>query len=109
MRGLFVMEKMIRCYAEGRGGQWEAICLDLDVAVQGQSFDDVYKSLGDAVRHYIESVSELPASDQARLLDRRVPLSIRFRFVMHVLRSLFSGRRDDDSPERAEFTMSYAA
>ena len=36
------MDRMVRCYAKGHTGDWEAICLDLDIAVQGESFEDVF-------------------------------------------------------------------
>lgn len=65
------------CYAWREGGVWEAICVDLDIAVQGISFDDVYHRLNDAVVDYVETVSDLPEEDRARLLKRRAPLSAR--------------------------------
>ena len=27
--------RILHCYASGRDGEWEGICLDLDIAVQG--------------------------------------------------------------------------
>ena len=36
------MRKLLRCYAERHHGQWEAFCLDFDIAVQGSSFEEVY-------------------------------------------------------------------
>ncbi len=41
------MRKVLRCYAEGRNGEWEAICLDLDIAVQEKSFEDAFHALTD--------------------------------------------------------------
>ena len=35
------MARLLRCYAEGRIGKGEAVCLDLDIAVQGRSADVV--------------------------------------------------------------------
>ena len=63
--------RIIRCYAEGRPGKWEAFCLDFDLAVQGSSFQDVYDKLDEQVALYLDSVKDLPAADQLRLLNRR--------------------------------------
>ncbi len=92
------------CYAEGRGEDWEAICVDFDIAVQGRSFDEVYHGLTDAVQLYLESLTDLSAEDQARLLGRRAPLSVRMRLMWRILLSAF-GRRTDDLSQRAEFTV----
>ena len=51
---------ILHCYATGRDGDWEGICLDLDIAVQGSSFEEVARSPRDAVSLYLESVSSLP-------------------------------------------------
>ena len=56
------------CYASGHGHDWEAICLDLDIAVQGQSFDEVFNDLNEAIALYLESVRELPEAERARLM-----------------------------------------
>ena len=47
--------RSLRCYAEGRDGDWEAICLDLDIAVQGSSFEEVFRSLQEAISLYLET------------------------------------------------------
>lgn len=90
------MQRRLRFYAEGRPGSWEAICLDLDIAVQGESFEDVYHSMNDALRQYIDAVAELPAEDQRRLLNRKVPLGMRLKFFWRVLCATF-GARDRNS------------
>jgi hypothetical protein len=65
--------RIIRCYAEGRPGKWEAFCLDFDLAVQGSSFQDVYDKLDEQVALYLDGVKDLPAADRSRLLNRRAP------------------------------------
>ncbi len=35
------MARLLRCYAEGRIGKWEAVSLNLDIAVQGRPADVV--------------------------------------------------------------------
>lgn len=99
-----------RCYAEGRPGDWEAICLDLDIAVQGHSLPEVFDSLEKAVTMYLEEVAKLPEAEQAALLDRRAPLSCRLRFLWFAfLAAVRSRTRDGDGPTRAEFIVAAAA
>lgn len=82
--------KRLWCYAHGREGQWQAICVDLDIAVQGRSLEEVQKLLGRAIETYIEDVSKEAPADRDRLLSRRAPWHVRashaFRFLMSVLR-----------------------
>ncbi len=99
--------RVLHGYAEGRDGEWEAICLDLDIAVQGTSFEEVFRSLNDAVSLYLESVGDLPEGERTDLLDRPAPLSVRFRFLVHVVRSLLGERTE--TGYRHHFTMPCAA
>ncbi len=101
------MGKFLRCYAEGRDGEWEAFCLDLDLAVQGKNFEEVYHALNDTIDAHRESVFSLPEEDQERLLRRRAPLSLRFKFVILALNDLFLPRDGDRS--RHQFTLPCAA
>jgi predicted RNase H-like HicB family nuclease len=99
--------KNLRCYAEGRDGDWEAICLDLDIAVQGSSFEEVFGSLQQAISLYLETVTDLPAEERDALLHRPAPLPLRFKFVAHALRGLLSS--SDGNRQRHQFTMPLAA
>jgi predicted RNase H-like HicB family nuclease len=82
----------LRCYAEGRDGDWEAICLDLDIAVQGRSFEEVFSSLQEAISLYLESVADLPADEQEALLHRPAP----FPDQIQILAACAAGRLPDD-------------
>lgn len=97
------MSRVLRCYAEGRDGAWEGFCLDLDIAVQGDSFEGVFQSLNDAVSLYFESVAALPENERSRLLNRPVPLWVKLRFLAHVLHSTFRDR--DRGDHWHQFTM----
>ena len=98
------MPRVVRCYAEGHAGEWEAICLDLDVAVQGESFEEVFHSLNDAMALYFEAVGDLTEDERARFVERPAPWSVRFRFALHVLRSLFTDR-DGTDDSRHHYTI----
>jgi predicted RNase H-like HicB family nuclease len=99
--------RTLHCYAEGQDGDWEAICLDLDIAVQGHSFEEVIGSLREAISLYLETVSDLPADQQPALLSRPVPFAVRLKFLAHAARGVFSSDLGDR--ERHQFTMPLAA
>lgn len=94
---------LIRCYAEGTERGWEAICLDLDIAVQGRSFEEVYRLLSEAIEQYVDYAKELPEAERARMLARKAPLTDRLRFLWHVARTTLRGDGSGDK-QRHEFT-----
>ncbi|MBV8071903.1 MAG: hypothetical protein JO270_18485 [Acidobacteriaceae bacterium] len=98
------MSKLLRCYAERHGGQWEAFCVDFDIAVQGSTFEEVYRVLNIAVTDYVERANELPAQDRRRLLHRRAPFRSRLWFLFAFLSTLLrsTGSKDD---ERHGYTL----
>ncbi len=99
---------IFRCYAEGRADDWEAICLDLDLAVQGTSFGDVQRSLNDAIAMYVERALELPEPDRSRLLRLDgAPLWIRLRYAWKVIRAALIGGHDQAIQQA--FTVARAA
>jgi hypothetical protein len=65
------------CVARGRDAVWEAFCLDLDLAVQGTSFDDVKGQLERAVSGYVEAALAEAEPARSQLLNRRAPLFVR--------------------------------
>jgi hypothetical protein len=78
----------------GRGQDgWEAICVDFDIAVQGDSFADVTKKLCEALDCFAEYVDALPAEERERSLNRRAPRYGRARMAFEViLTPLFRNR-----------------
>jgi hypothetical protein len=98
--------RILHCYASGRDGDWEGICLDLDIAVQGESFGDVLRSLHDAVSLYLETVTTLPEEQQAHLRHRPAPLGIRLKFLGYALRFLV--QLDDRDRHHHQFNMPLA-
>jgi predicted RNase H-like HicB family nuclease len=106
-KGVDLATRTLRCYAEGKEGDWEAICLDLDIAVQGRSFEEVFGSLQQAISLYLETVADLPADQQPALLRRQVPFTIRLKFLAHAARGLFSSSLGDR--QHHQFTVPLAA
>lgn len=101
--------RLLRCYSEGRGDCWEAVCLDLDIAVQGRSFQETYDGLNEAIADYLEYVLTLPEPDRSRLLSRRAPLSMRLRFLWYALLISFAGSKPGHIKERGEFLVACPA
>jgi hypothetical protein len=82
------MARSYLCVIEGHGDQWEASCLDLDIAVAGDSFESVKQDLELAVLMYVEAAQNESPADQARLLARKAPFLLRMRTTLHLLMSV---------------------
>ena len=74
-----------RCLAEGREDGWTAICVDLDIAVQGHTYDGVPAGIEKAVSLYLEDVAEMPQDEQRRFLNRRAPWYLRAKYNSRAL------------------------
>ena len=74
--------RKLTCYAWGKPGDWEALCVDYDIAAQGESFDQVRRELADAVETYLDYVSDLPETEQRAFLNRKAPLILRLRLAL---------------------------
>ena len=68
-----------RCYVWGRDSDWEAICTDLDIAVQGRTLEVTKDLLDEAISGYLDEVEKLPVNEQYEFLNRRAPLVLRIR------------------------------
>ena len=73
--------RMLWGYAHGTPGAWEAICVDLDISVQGASFDEVRALLDESVASYVEDAMKEDPKDARRLLNRRAPFWVQLRFA----------------------------
>ena len=102
------MQRILRCYAERKQDQWQAFCVDFDLAVQGDTFEEVYASLDQAVHDYVQRVAELPEPDRSHLLGRRAPFGSRVAFLAAVIRTALRahGRGDET---RFGYTLPFAA
>ena len=89
------------CVARGRDEAWEAFCLDLDLAVQGRSFDEVRELLGQVIVSYLDSAGKEGEPARSQLLNRRAPFVIRLTWGWRFLLSALFGRgsHDDIHPE----------
>ncbi|ATQ67347.1 MULTISPECIES: hypothetical protein [Methylosinus] len=96
------------CFARGHAGEWEGICLDFDLAVQGRSFDDIRRALEDAVADYVAAARDEDDATRDRLLSRRAPAWVAFAWTARVLWSAW--RRDaSDGDTSATFPVACPA
>lgn len=91
-----MQNRVVRAYAHGHDGLWEAICVDLDIAVQGESFEEVRAKLGNAIDGYVEDVKRLSPSDAHRLLNRRAPIWVGLKFALVFLWHSFRAPRRNE-------------
>lgn len=95
--------RALYCYASGHEGAWEAICLDLDIAVQGRSFEEVSSLLREAIAFYLQTVSELPEDERSAFLNRPVPFRTRLSFAVESFWSALRARGNGEL--KHQFTM----
>lgn len=73
---------ILRCYARKTEGQWVAVCIDLCLAAQAQSFHEAKKLLSEQITDYVEEALTVDREFAAELLSRKAPLSQRFEYFM---------------------------
>ena len=93
----------VRCVAEGRGNDWQAICLDFDIAVQGPSFENVYRELNQQIVSYIETVSHYSPEERKSFYNRKAPLLLRLRYMWRQI-THYLGSGDSESKEIHSFS-----
>jgi predicted RNase H-like HicB family nuclease len=96
------MNRVVLCYVERSGGQWQGLCLDFDIAVQGNSLEEVLDGLKAGIGMYIEAAKEMPEADRHRLLHRRAPLLVRLAIS---LRLFWAGLRGGGTGDRCDMMM----
>jgi hypothetical protein len=85
--------RSLLCFAHGQDGDWEAICVDLDIGVQGASFAEVQAMLGEAVLEYVDAAKNETPEVQAQLLGRKAPWHVSLRLWIDILISTIFDRQ----------------
>lgn len=68
---------VLRCFASKSGAQWQAFCLDLDLAVQGDSLEEVKQKISGQIAEYVyDALAGEDTQYAEQLLSRRAPLSL---------------------------------
>jgi hypothetical protein len=102
-----VRQRHLRCYARGWADRWEAMCIDLDIAVEGASFADVQRKLSEAVHSYVAVAMQEDPANARRLLSRRAPCWVRWRIMFPTMLRLVHQSRGKD--QRAGFELACPA
>ena len=98
--------RKILCFAEGSGQSYEAICVDLDIAVQGRSMKEAVTLLNKAVATYIEDALKEDAATSQRLLSRRAPWHVRVGYKLRFMARGWLDWSQADLAERAKVSLS---
>jgi hypothetical protein len=99
-----VNQKLL-CYAFGRDGSWEAICIDFDLAVHGKSFKDVQDQLSQITKSYLEDAMKEEPETAKRLMSRRVPFLTRARLAVLLFWRLMTGAGSERGNYYAGYDM----
>lgn len=70
-------QMILRCFAEQKGSVWQAFCLDINLAVQGDNLHQVRAKLHAQINDYLYDA--LAGEDRVyagQLLNRRAPLGL---------------------------------
>jgi hypothetical protein len=93
------MNETLYCVVHGTGNEWEGLCLDLDIAVHGKSFNEVKALLDEAVRTFIQDAMNEDEPTRKALLSRRAPLHTRAYWAARIAIAALRGRsRNRDLP-----------
>jgi len=88
---------VLRVFFEKTGSVWQAICLDLDLAVQGNTCRETQDLMKDMISSYLETISTYSKEERKRMLNRKAPLWVRlawaYKFFVY---SVFSNRGAGD-------------
>lgn len=87
---------VLTCVAHGSGDRWEAYCLDLDLAVHGNSPHQVQSRLEEAIEDYVAAAKEEAEPVRSRLLNRRAPLHVRLPWALRILFAAIFGKKPDN-------------
>lgn len=72
---------VLRCYAEKQDHDWVAVCLDLNLAAQAESFREARHKLEGMICEYVSDAVVGQDKQHARqLLTRRAPLYFLFKY-----------------------------
>jgi hypothetical protein len=93
------MRESFYCVVHGRGNEWEALCLDLDLAVHGRCQNEVKDLMRDAIQTYVQDALKEAEPARSALLNRQAPFRVRAYWAALIALAALRGRkRDHDTP-----------
>ena len=101
---------VLKCYLWRCDDEWEALCVDLDIAAQGETYDEAFEQLKGAIETYVEYVRALPQHEHLKFLTRRSPLTLRLKLALSSRISGLLGPVSGNGPKGTlQETYEYAA
>lgn len=88
---------LLRCYAECVDNQWQAFCVDLTLAAQGDTLDEARERLHAQVFDYLNEAVTIDRKHAASLLRRRAPFSSVAKFYFYGLLAKLTNVNSDHS------------
>ncbi|ADE15352.1 hypothetical protein Nhal_2264 [Nitrosococcus halophilus Nc 4] len=74
----------LRCFVERRDDQWQGFCIDLNLAAQGDSLEEVKRKLEAMIADYVyDALAGEDREYAMQLMQRKAPLSIRWRYCCY--------------------------
>jgi predicted RNase H-like HicB family nuclease len=104
-----MLKQPLVCIATGHGDEWEAFCLDFDLAVQGRSFEEVKRDLRQAIEMYVEAALAEPEPARSQLLSREAPFFVRLMWACRLFIVIISRRANRDTAFPIEFPVTCPA
>jgi hypothetical protein len=97
MKNLTPENLVLRCYGHKQtDGTWYGVCLNLNIAIEANSTDELKQKMADAIVSYIETVYDTEdRASIAELLCRKAPFSD--WFVYGVMRIMFFVKQLSDN------------
>lgn len=70
----------VRCFAEYSGGVWVAYCVDLDLAAQGDTFEEARRKIDAQLRELARDLAGPDRENAALLLARKAPPALWLKY-----------------------------
>lgn len=80
---MYTHHASVRCFAERIGDQWQAFCIDLNLAAQADSLPAAIVKLDAMIREYLfDATHGEDSAHAAALIPRPAPFSLRLRYLL---------------------------
>lgn len=82
----------VRCYAKRIDGQWVAVCIDLCLAAQADTYQEAKAKLEAQIQEYVYEALTIDREHAQDLLNRKAPLANRIEYLLIRLAEWFRNR-----------------
>ena len=90
---------ILRCYGQKRGGTWYGVCLELNIAAEADSLNELKNKINSMILSYIEAACDTEDKPSIPfLLRRRAPITDWCRYYFIAL-----SRRITNLPDKMTF------